>query len=47
MIWLALIDEEGRSNAQEAEMLERLVPGEIVIRYPANQIDDGVRVKAK
>lgn len=36
----------GQRNAQEAEVLEGLVPGELVIRHPANQIDDGVRVKA-
>jgi len=35
----------GQRNAQEAEMLEGLAPGEVVIRHPANQIEDGVRVE--
>ena len=30
-----------------AEVLEGLVSGETVIRHPANQIDEGVRVKAE
>jgi len=36
----------GQRNAQEAEVLQGLVPGEIVIRHPANQIAEGVKVKA-
>ena len=34
----------GQRNAQEAEVLAGLVPGDTVIRHPANQIADGVRV---
>ena len=34
----------GHSNAQEAEVLEGLKPGETVIRHPANQIEEGARV---
>lgn len=34
----------GHSNAQEAEVLEGLTPGETVIRHPANQIEGGERV---
>jgi len=37
----------GRSNAQEAEVLEGLKPGETVIRHPANQIEEGARVKTE
>lgn len=37
----------GHRNAQEAEVLEGLLPGETVIRHPANQIDEGVRVKTE
>lgn len=37
----------GHRNAQEAEVLEGLVPGETVIRHPSNQIDDGARVKGR
>jgi HlyD family secretion protein len=37
----------GHRNAQEAEVLEELLPGEAVIRHPANQIDEGIRVKAE
>lgn len=37
----------GHSNAQEAEVLEGLKPGETVIRHPANQIEEGVRVKVE
>jgi HlyD family secretion protein len=37
----------GQRNAQEAEVLEGLVPGETVIRHPANQVDEGARVKAE
>jgi len=37
----------GHRNAQEAEVLEGLVPGETVIRHPANQIDEGIRVKVE
>jgi len=35
----------GHSNAQEAEVVEGLKPGETVIRHPANQIEEGARVK--
>lgn len=37
----------GHSNAQQAEVLEGLKPGETVIRHPANQIEEGARVKPK
>lgn len=53
--WCAFVVENGRAkrrvvkvghrNAQEAEVLEGLSPDETVIRHPANQIDEGVRVK--
>lgn len=53
--WCAFVIEDGRanqrvvkighSNAQEAEVLEGLVPGETVIRHPSNQIENGLRVK--
>jgi len=36
----------GHRNAQEAEVIEGLLVGQTVIRHPANQIDDGTRVKA-
>lgn len=55
--WCAFVVENGRAkkrtvkighrSAQEAEVLEGLVPGETVIRHPANQVDEGVRVKAE
>ncbi len=35
----------GHSDAQEAEVLDGLKPGETVIRHPANQIEKGARVK--
>lgn len=35
----------GHSNAQEAEVPDGLKPGETVIRHPANQIEEGTRVK--
>ena len=35
----------GHRNAREVEVLEGLVPGETVIRHPANQIEDGTRVE--
>ena len=54
--WCAFVVEDGRAkrrvvkigqrNAQEAEVLEGLVPGETVIRHPANQIEEGARVKS-
>ena len=54
--WCAFVVENGRAkrrvvkigqrNAQEAEVLEGLAPGETVIRHPANQIEDGARVKS-
>jgi HlyD family secretion protein len=37
----------GQRNAQEAEVLDGLAVGETVIRHPANQIDEGERVKAE
>lgn len=37
----------GQRNAQEAEVLVGLQAGETVIRHPANQVEDGVRVKAE
>lgn len=37
----------GQRNAQEAEVLQGLVPGETVIRHPANQVDEGARVSAE
>jgi HlyD family secretion protein len=55
--WCAFVVERGvakkrivkisHRNAQEAEVLEGLAPGEIVIRHPANQIDEGIRVKVE
>jgi HlyD family secretion protein len=55
--WCAFVVEDGRAmrrvvkighrNAQEAEVLAGLNSGETVIRHPANQIDEGVRVKAE
>ncbi len=53
--WCAFVVENGRAkrrvvtighrNAQEAEVLEGLAPGEAVIHHPANQIDESVRVE--
>ena len=37
----------GHSNAQQAEVLEGLKPGETVIRHPANQIEEGARINPK
>jgi HlyD family secretion protein len=37
----------GHSNAQDAEVLEGLAPGETVIRHPANQIEEGARAKTE
>lgn len=55
--WCAFAVEDGRArrrtvqigqrNAQEAEVLEGLQAGETVIRHPANQVEDGARVKAE
>lgn len=55
--WCAFVVEKGRakkrvvkighSNAQEAEVMEGLKPGETVIRHPANQIEEGARVKTE
>lgn len=55
--WCAYVVEKGRAtrrevtignrNAQEAEVLGGLNPGELVVRHPANQIDEGVRVQLK
>jgi HlyD family secretion protein len=55
--WCAFVVDNGRArqrelkighrNAQEAEVLAGLALGETVIRHPANQIDEGVRVAAK
>ena len=52
--WCAFIVENGRAkrrvvklgqrNAQEAEVLEGLAPGETVIRHPANEVEDGTRI---
>jgi len=54
--WCTFVVEDGRakrrvvktghSNAQETEVLEGLAPGETVIRHPANQIEEGARVKS-
>lgn len=35
----------GQRNAREAEVLEGLVSGETVIRHPANQVAEGVKVR--
>lgn len=53
--WCAFLVEHGRAqrrvvtighrNAQEAEVLAGLVAGETVIRHPASQVDEGVRVE--
>jgi len=53
--WCAFVVEDGRAkrrsvkighrNAQEAEVMEGLAPGDTVIRHPANQIQEGTRVK--
>lgn len=53
--WCAFVVQDGRArrrvveighrNAQEAEVLGGLAPGEAVIRHPANQVDEGVRVE--
>jgi HlyD family secretion protein len=53
--WCAFVVEKGKAekrvvkigqrNAQEAEVLQGLAPGETVIRHPANQIEEGVRVE--
>ena len=53
--WCAFVVEDGRAkrrpvkighrNAQEAEVMEGLAPGDTVIRHPANQIEEGTRVK--
>lgn len=55
--WCAFVVEDGRArqravsvghrNAQEAEIISGLEPGETVIRHPANQIEDGTRVKVR
>jgi HlyD family secretion protein len=52
--WCAFVVQDGRAkrravkvgqrNAQEAEVLEGLAPGETVIRHPANQVEEGARV---
>jgi HlyD family secretion protein len=34
----------GQRNQDEAQILSGLAPGEAVIRYPNNQIDDGIRI---
>jgi HlyD family secretion protein len=36
----------GHSNAQEAEVLEGLKSGEMVIRHPSNTIEEGTKVKS-
>jgi len=38
--------EVGHRGAQEVEVLGGLAPGELVIRFPTDRIDEGVRVKA-
>ncbi len=53
--WCAFAVEDGRArrrvvqvghrNAQEVEVLGGLDAGETVVRHPANQLDDGVRVR--
>ncbi|MCG6933265.1 MAG: efflux RND transporter periplasmic adaptor subunit [Gallionella sp.] len=53
--WCAFVVDKGRAkkrvvkvgqrNAQEVEVLEGLAPGDTVIRHPANQIEEGARVK--
>lgn len=53
--WCAFAVEDGRArrrtvqigqrNAQEAEVLAGLQAGETIIRHPANQVEEGVRVK--
>lgn len=35
----------GRRNRDEMQILNGLSPGDVVIRYPGNQIRDGIRVK--
>jgi len=55
--WCAFVTENGKAkkrvvkigqrNAQEAEVLQGLLPGETVIRHPANQVDEGVKVRAE
>jgi len=37
----------GQRNAQEAEVLQGLAPGDTVIRHPANQIAEGMKVTAQ
>ena len=54
--WCAFVVEDGRAkrrtvkigqrNAQEAEVLEGLAPGETVIRHPASQVEEGTRVRS-
>jgi len=54
--WCAFVVENGRAkrrvvnigqrNAQEAEVLDGLKPGDTVIRHPANQIEEGARVQS-
>lgn len=39
--------EIGHRNPEEAEILEGLAAGQVVIRYPANSVTDGVRVRAR
>eukprot|EP01034_Spumella_vulgaris_P029151 gene29152-36152_t len=53
--WCVFVIEDGRArqrpltldhrNLQEAEVTEGLVPGEVVVRYPGNELQDGARVR--
>lgn len=55
--WCVFVVEEGRArrrsieighrNLVEAEVTRGLAPGERVIRYPANEVGDGVRVRLR
>ncbi|MFP5413195.1 MAG: efflux transporter periplasmic adaptor subunit, partial [Gammaproteobacteria bacterium] len=54
--WCAFVVEDGRArrrevelgqrNALQAQVLKGLAEGESVVRYPANDLDDGARVQA-
>ncbi len=55
--WCAFVIDNGRArrrvvqvghrNAQEAEVLAGLAPGETIIRHPSNQVDEGMRVQSE
>jgi HlyD family secretion protein len=34
----------GRRNANQAQILEGLAPGDVVVVYPSDRVSDGVRV---